>query len=271
MIFEMTGGTAALNFKVVAYESVEALLASTPAENTIGVVTITPIKRWLFSATEPTNPESGMVWFSVGTFSTNEFNALKKNGIMVYPLTANQYADGSWVALTAKSYQNEKWNAFWGGEIYEKGVQHLPLAYYQNGAPAPIFEESHIWLTRTVIDTDDSGAVLVYTEKKYDVSQFNKLTLKYSYLKNHSCRTGYTQVGLISDITVNSDGSLNNPVAVAGIELTDNRTVFTDNKFDVDISSIQGQYHIAFSIGQNNSGNGIVRSYDFRVTDLFLS
>lgn len=268
MILNLGGGGTSLNFDVKAYATEEALLAATPKENTIGVITTTEITGWVFSATEPENPSEGMVWISTGSSSAVEFNALKKNGIQVYPLSAKQYVSGAWVDVTAMSYQGGEWVEWWNGEVYEEGVQHLPLTYYLRGAPEPVFEESFISLKWT---NSSSGAVLVHTVDKYDVAKFNTLTLRYSYLKNHAYQTSYVQVGLISDIDVNKNGSLVNPVAVAGITLKDKTTVYTNDKFVADISSVEGQYYIAFSIGQDNSGNSITRSYDFRVTNLLLS
>jgi hypothetical protein len=52
---------------------------------------------------------TGQVWIPTGTSSTVAFNALKKNAIQVYPLTAKQYTGGAWVNKTAKSYQNGVW------------------------------------------------------------------------------------------------------------------------------------------------------------------
>lgn len=64
---------------------------------------------------------SGMVWISTGTSSAVAFNALKKNGIQVYPLSAKQYIGGAWVDVTAKSYQNGAWADWWNGELYSYG------------------------------------------------------------------------------------------------------------------------------------------------------
>ena len=62
MIFNVTGGGgAALNFKVLAYATEEVLLAATSVENTIGIITETPITSWIFSATEPSPAAAGMV------------------------------------------------------------------------------------------------------------------------------------------------------------------------------------------------------------------
>lgn len=98
------GGGANLNFKVVGN-----LQPTSPRENTIWLNTDQEITSWIFSAAEPETPEEGMVWFSVGTSSPVEFNALKKNAIQVYPLSAKQYVDGAWVTVTAMSYQGGEW------------------------------------------------------------------------------------------------------------------------------------------------------------------
>lgn len=93
-----------LNFDVVGGTS----QPRNPKENTIWVNTSKTITDWVFSATQPT-AASGMVWISTGSSSTVEFNALKKNGIQVYPLSAKQYIGGAWVDKTAKSYQGGEW------------------------------------------------------------------------------------------------------------------------------------------------------------------
>ena len=98
------GGGAGLDFKIVGNPQ-----PSNPAENTIWVDTDTPISGWIFSAAQPENPTEGMVWIRTGTASTVEFNALKKNGVMVYPLAAKQYIDGTWLDKTAKSGKGGAW------------------------------------------------------------------------------------------------------------------------------------------------------------------
>lgn len=94
-----------LNFKIVG----GTFIPSNPKENTLWVNTDHDITSYIFSATEPESPAEGMVWISTGTSSPAEFNALKKNGIKVYPLSAKQRIDGAWVKVTAKSYQGGAW------------------------------------------------------------------------------------------------------------------------------------------------------------------
>ena len=110
------GGSGGLNFKVVGGTSEP----SSPKENIIWVNTSNTITDWVFSATQP-SAKSGRVWISTGTSSNIEFNALKKNGIQVYPISAKQYVSGAWVYKTAKSYQGGKWVDWWNGELYDYG------------------------------------------------------------------------------------------------------------------------------------------------------
>ena len=64
---------------------------------------------------------TGQVWFGTDTTSSLAFNALKKNVIMVYPLSAKQYVNSAWVDKEAKSYQNGAWAGWWNGELYDAG------------------------------------------------------------------------------------------------------------------------------------------------------
>lgn len=117
MIFNMTGGgNASLNFKVVGNPQ-----PSNPSENTIWVNTDTEITSWHFCATEPVTYVEGTVWIQVGDSSDLEFNALKKNGIMSYPLFVKQYVGGSWVKKDAEIYNDGVWEYLWNGHLYRNG------------------------------------------------------------------------------------------------------------------------------------------------------
>lgn len=114
-----------MNFDVVAYNTLDQLLASRPKENTIGVVTTTTVTGWIFSVEEPTNMANGAIWFPTSTESVGQFNALKgSNGIMVYPMFAKQWIGSNIVDLTVRSYINGQWVAWWNGELYISGNQY---------------------------------------------------------------------------------------------------------------------------------------------------
>lgn len=92
-----------LNFQVVPNPQ-----PSSPKENTIWVDTDN-INKYYFSATQPENMVNGDVWFPTGSVSEVEFNALKNGGIQVYPISAKQYVNGTWVEVVAKIYQGGQW------------------------------------------------------------------------------------------------------------------------------------------------------------------
>lgn len=130
MILNMVGGGggASMNFSVSAFASADALPASA-SENAIAVITENEITSWIFSATEPESPSSGMVWFSVGLSSPVAFNAAQKNTVMVYPVSASQYIAGVWVTKNAKSFQGGAWVDWWiYGTLYDNGKTDEDLA-----------------------------------------------------------------------------------------------------------------------------------------------
>lgn len=117
MIINMVGGGggAALNFKVVP----GLTQPGTASENTIWVKT-ERIGSWYFSATQPEGMQEWDVWFPTGIKSNVEFNALRKNAVQVYPLSAVQMVSGEMVSLDAMSYQNGEW-VKWVTYLYNFG------------------------------------------------------------------------------------------------------------------------------------------------------
>lgn len=140
MIINMAGGGggAALNFKVVP----GLTQPGTASENTIWVKT-ERIGAWYFSTTQPEGMQEWDVWFSIGTTSTVEFNALKKNGIQVYPISAKQYVSGAWVDVTALSYQNDKWTP-WITYLFNYGTLGFP------------------WVAKALLHKADSSSSVAY-------------------------------------------------------------------------------------------------------------
>ena len=142
------GGVSALNFKIVG----GAIQPGNPKENTLWVNTETEISGWVFSATEPKIPVEGTVWISTGTSSTVEFNALKKNGIQIYPISAKQYISGAWAIVDAYLYNGSEWVQFsstivW---IYDNGV--TPFLWNGRGT------DTDSALVMSVIHHDFSGS-----------------------------------------------------------------------------------------------------------------
>lgn len=115
-------GGAALNFKIIANTS----LPNSAEDNTIWIDTNTPITDWIFSMTQP-GAVDGRVWIATGDPSVAEINALKKNGIQVYLISAKQCISGTWVDKASKIYQNGNWIELfvWDGQLYESGNEFI--------------------------------------------------------------------------------------------------------------------------------------------------
>ena len=178
------GGGAPLNFKVVGNPEPIA-----PGENTIWVNTETKITGYDFSATEPTAPVEGMVWIHTGTSSSVEFNALKKNGITVYPLSAKQYVSGAWVDKTANSYQNSAW-VDWMTLLYYKGDEHTDItggwSSFSCVTDADLYSAGCVKGTDrlTIKTTSSRGSAAFGTKNMVDLTPYSYVEFVVPYLKD---------------------------------------------------------------------------------------
>lgn len=224
-------GGAGVNFKIVGGTT----QPTTARENTIWVNTDTAISGWAFSATEPTEPAAGMVWLTVGTSSSVAFNALKKNGLQVYPLAAKQYISNAWVEKTAYSYQGGSWVSWWDGEIYSPGDLHETITggwETQNGYR----ETVAIGGTGIVFSRDTSGVsgldASVNTVNKINVSSYSSLIVTATW--GSPSTGGYVRIGL-----TDTPGAAPTFIAEATADSPGEGTI------SLDISSASGEHYVA--------------------------
>lgn len=263
-----TGGGSGLNFQVVGGTTAPR----NPKENMIWVDTDVKITSWIFSANEPENPKPGMVWISTGSSSIVAFNALKKNGIYVYPISAKQYiaggstsilgeallgemvlgsttsTDPQWVNKTAKSYHEGKW-VDWIVYLYNSGDSCVDLTGGYTAVAMSWSSSTPKKNAPTVTNNDDHMLIsqiagaggAVYTEKKIDLSGFKTLYFD----------------GMISCNTSNLERANLSIWSDIGTYKETNRVAMmkADNLEGIkllDISSLTGEYHIGFYL--YNSG-----------------
>lgn len=238
---EGTGG-GGLNFSVVG----GLTLPANHKENTIWVETDVPITSYTFSATEPEAPEDGkdgMVWITTGAYSTVEFNALKKNGLQVYPISAKQYVGGAWVDKTAKSYQGGEWVDWWDGTLYFLGDEYKDFTggwerksgiTYREG----VNNNGTITKNQESIYFKDAGYTSftsLTTKKKINLSSYNTITVRGTVNKNflimavHDFETGNTATD--AAVIIN---------------------VYTSEK-SADISALEGEYYITIGTWNDSS------------------
>lgn len=231
---------AALNFRVIGGTSQPA-----GAENDIWVNTDTRITGWMFAATEPENPTEGMVWFATGVTSGAAFNAVRKNGIVLYPIAAQQYIGGAWVKVTAKSYQNGAWQDWWAGQLYDYGTEYpditgdlvaYALDFFSDTNKAPTIAKSIDNITVTTNATNYSGG-LAYWAKRIDLTGYN--ILRVNGLCTDASRSKIVVLSEIKDSAIAASGAL--------------KTV-ADN-VEIDVSGLSDEYFIGFAVSRGSGGN----------------
>lgn len=238
------GGGAGLNFKIVRNPK-----PSNPAENTIWVDTDVDITGWEFSTTEPENPEEGMVWITTGTASTVEFNALKKNGVMVYPLAAKQYIDGTWLDKTAKSYQNGEW-VDWMMYLYNKGVEYVDPSTGKGWAFSGKYTQNEDSIR---VGATSGTAFSGYAESPFlNVSGFDTIEI-HIITFNTSGTECYGKLSVIDE----GDATV--------MEHSLTRGMADDSLVSIDVSSINSRCKFRVTAGHTRTGSGRSSYIDFDV------
>lgn len=135
--------------------------------------------------------EEGTVWITTGTSSPVAMNALKKNSITVYPISAKQYISGAWVDKTAKSYQNGAWVDWWNGTLYSPGDEYTAITggwipttdnFGVSGtAVAPTVTKNDANLYMVPYGEEGKGFVgSLRTAKSVDISSYSRLVFDVS-------------------------------------------------------------------------------------------
>lgn len=188
-------------------------------------------------------PVNGEVLFVTGTSSRVKFNALKKNSIQVYPVSAHQYVNGLYVDIPVMSYQNGEWTP-WYIEIFASGKGNVVSAT----ARARNVGKGTISVSSNGIAIGYSGDwagtdVLYYTDEPIDVTNLNfiKLTAQISEMRTSDHFNGF---GLISSIPP-VDGAWADQNWVATTEINDVSNV--SKEFHCNISTVPpGKYYFLF-------------------------
>lgn len=234
-----------LNFDVIAYATLDALMAAAPAANTIGVVTSTPVTGWIFSKEQPTNMSDGMVWFPVKTNSYISFEALQgDNSIMLYPLFAKQYINVQFVEVPIYSYTNGQWDVWWDGELYSPGKKYekvtggwvniaMPRQGSATSTAMPTMQESDSGMQ---IKCDYGG--IVRTENKIDLTNYSRLCFT-GDLRTSGSRTDWMRLCVWSDMGTywidNIEAQLSSSNAEYGTQY-------------LPLGGIDGEYYIGFAM-----------------------
>lgn len=190
----------------------------------------------------PTYDAYGMVWFGVDKYSATPFNALKKNCIQVFPVTAKQFVGGGWRKVHA--------------EVYQDGIWKEPFVYlFFNGA-------TNSNLTGGINGTVSEGSL--HFDATVNASYNNTYTTKSKVdLTNYKSvkaliRSTNTEKDVYFRLSV-SDSAAN------GERFTSSSIVagkYSYGSFEnevrevaLDISSLSGTYYLGYAWGVNSGGS----------------
>lgn len=232
MIHNMTGGGAGLNLKVVG-----GTTQPNGKDNLIWVNTDTDINAYAFSADEPASPAEGMVWFKTAIESTTPINVDKKNTVMLYPQTAQQYVSGAWVGKTAQVYTNGAWHELWDGYYYKLGeVYEAITGGYSAGTNLAkvIFNSNNMVITTA---SGTSAGNVVATVNTVDVTDVNTLVFDCHADVANLCNVG---VGSVRN-------DWNSYIAQNAVNNTARALV------TLDVSSITGEVYILLKAWYNSN------------------
>ena len=143
--------------------------------------------------------ENGMVWIRTGDGGTAEFNALKKNGIQVSPVSAKQIVDGVWVDKTIKIYQGGAWAEF-TKYIFKQGSGSLETLN-------PKIDADNITVTADgIIFNGNTSKSLLATEAK-DISLYEGVAIEYVCSANSNGTAGFeASLAMSTSNNVNTSG-----------------------------------------------------------------
>jgi hypothetical protein len=200
--------------------------------------------------------DEGTVWITTGTSSTAPFNALKKNGVMVYPISAKQYISGAWVEETVKSYQGGEWVDWWNGPLYEPGNTYDGITggwenWFSSGGSFVVGASS---LNFNYSESGGGSGTPLATKKKIELTGFSELSVKVTnFTKSNN---GMFWFG-VTDTTYSDNSALSNGFIAHTV-------VTADGKWSVDVSELSGEYYIVlfvkatYTSGETHKASGSV-------------
>ena len=135
------------------------------------------------SSAEPLNVKDNDIWICTGTGSIVAFDAVRiGNDTMntIYPLRVEQYVDGVWKYMNAKSWQEGAWTQFSYDRLYifkaGEGAVVALSAYKESSAKITVGTDS---IEITYSDKDQNYITSTRTTEKLPMSSFNYLCMEY--------------------------------------------------------------------------------------------
>lgn len=187
----------------------------------------------------------GSVWITTGNSSPVAFNALKKNGIQVYPISAKQYVGGAWVNKSASIYKDGSWTVFSVVELYLYNTGDACTAdsggwslTSNSGQQAMALSKGSSYMT---VSSSWSGNYTSHstcgTGGKVNVTSFSKLNITYDFSASVTTMSGAGDA--YANLTFGL-GTSNTSVSSASVK----GSTGTNKTVSVDISSLKTSLYV---------------------------
>lgn len=214
----------------------------------------------------------GNVWIHTDVYSCVEFNALKKNGIKVYPLRAKQHVNGELINVECMSYLNGEW-VEWvpEGALYWLGNECVDItggwtskAWKMQSDAGGTSSDETFTITRnpdnlTFTKTGLYGAVM-HTVNKIDLTNAKAIHFKGEM---YAGGTNYYWARFCVWSSITGSFWSTNAVAVQNGVVGE-----VVKEFSLDVSSLDGTYYVGFGI---YSGNDEYEKNNYvKVEELYL-
>lgn len=240
------GGGGGLNFKVVP----GLTQPGTASENTIWVKT-ERIGAWYFSATQPDGLQEWDVWFGTGTESDFAFNALRKNAVQVYPLSAKQMISGELVDVEAMSYQAGEW-VEWITILYKDGILGKLLA---NGFDKLVSTTQISYESDRIKLYDPSNNGSISSPDKINCTGHKSVSIKGRITFQTGAQSNY-KAGLATAKNANSFVSfVTIPISTSSVQ-----------DFSVNVPPDGGSFYLIFTVGDGTNSSKCVE-----ITEMILT
>lgn len=227
---------------------------------TVSSLTFTPqLEKGTAATSFVMGDATGQVWLSNGKESPVEFNALKKNGIQIYPVSAQQYIDGEWTALAAKTYQGGAWVDWWAGELYSYGNEYenvtggwaLSTNWVITHGGTLTKESESMTFESHLVDGSHYAKGFLRPNNKIDLTNYDSLILIAETVELDS--TSYP-IKLCAKSTDNAKEE--DVVASANLTATTSQKTFT-----LDVSTLTGSYYVGIEANASYGGKVVVLAF----------
>ena len=206
---------------------------------------------------------TGQVWISTGTSSTVEFNALKKNGIVVYPLYAKQYVGGAWVDKAAMTYKNGAWTEL-VLYLYNLGDQSTNISggWTESGwknvdgtggasqaiTPTVTWNDNYFHYSATTTHSAYTYGGRLLTQQNIDLTNIS--TIRFHVLSATLGTTNNTH--LTAGVFNRNASSIANGGCVATVRITTNTE---PTWYNIDVSALDGTYAVGLASASQAQGS----------------